>query len=253
MTIVMYDSIDLTQIPPAAEAVAGYVNGRWATYPDLATRWPHAARLSITVTASGDADCLDVESGDATLPQVYAWFKRQSVYRPVVYTQVSNVAGLVATMTANGIKRSGYRLWSAHYNNTAHICGPESCKYPGAVACDGTQWTPHADGKNLDQSDLLPDFFATKPTSTKNPVKDLKVTVRYTQLTVEWAGSVGASQYTVKVHENTADGGVAALVTTSKTSATIHHLKENTRYVITVWAQPDLSQISPASVTATTK
>jgi hypothetical protein len=250
MTIIMYDSIDPAQIPPAAEAVAGYVNGHWPTYPALVTRWPHAEHLSITVTSSAEADCLDVESGDASISQVYGWLRRQSVYRPVIYTQASNVAALAQTMTANGIKRGDYRLWSAHYNGTAHICAPDTCGYPGVIACDGTQWTSHSGGKNLDESELVPDFFAPEPASTKNPVRDLKVTARYTQIQVEWAASPGASQYVVKAH---AGNLIAVYATTSKTSTTLHPVKEKTTYTITVWAQPDLSGAAVASAEITTR
>jgi hypothetical protein len=56
-------------IPKTAEAVAGYVGGHWPTYNQLVKDFPHAHKLSIAVFASEDADCLDIEKGDATPDQ----------------------------------------------------------------------------------------------------------------------------------------------------------------------------------------
>jgi len=163
VTITLYDSIDVSQIPADVTAAAGYLSGRWPTYAALRQRFPHAHLLSIAVNASEDADVLDVESGDATPAQAIGWVKRQiarKVYRPVIYVQASTMPGLLSALSASGISRSSVRLWSAHYDGP-HICGPASCRYPGVPACDGTQWTPNALGRNLDESLLLDDFFAT--------------------------------------------------------------------------------------------
>jgi hypothetical protein len=163
MTMTMYDSIDITQIPADAQAAAGYVGGNWPTFAALAKWLPHAHLLSIAVNSGEDAQCLDDEPGDASNADVYTWFTRQlarGVWRPVLYTSVSNIDGLVATMTANGFSRGEYRLWSAHYTYQPHICGPATCRqtrYP----CDGTQFTDRSGGKNLDQSVLLDSFFGT--------------------------------------------------------------------------------------------
>src|SRR5690349_14515711 len=48
----MFDSIVLGNIPAAAPAVAGYVNGFWPTYKSVVARWPKAKHLSIAVTSS---------------------------------------------------------------------------------------------------------------------------------------------------------------------------------------------------------
>lgn len=165
MTITLYDSIDVSQIPSGATAVAGYLGGRWPTYTALRQRFPHGHLLSIAVNASEDADVLDVEKGDATPAQAVGWIKRQlarKAYRPVIYVQASTMPGLLSALSASGISRSSVRLWSAHYEGP-HICGPASCRYPGVPACDGTQWTPNALGRDLDESLLLDDFFATPP------------------------------------------------------------------------------------------
>lgn len=173
----MLDSISLPELEWAfanhrPDAMAGYVGGSWPTWAPLAhlyANYPSLHLLSIAVFASEDADCLDVETGDATIPQVYGWFTRQQArkaWKPCIYTQAGNLSSLLATMNANGFPRSSYRIWSAHYLNQAHICGPGSCGYPQA---DGTQWTNWAYGRNLDASLLSPGFFPAAPEPPPSP------------------------------------------------------------------------------------
>ena len=159
--LVMYDSITINQIPKTAQYVAGYVNGLWPTYPSLQKAFPHARLLSIAVNATANADCLDVETGDASIADVYDWLNRQfklGSKKPVIYIQASNVDKLMLTMNANGFKRSEYRLWSAHYSRGDHLCGPNTCTET-RTSVDGTQWSDNALGRNLDQSTLLSNFF----------------------------------------------------------------------------------------------
>lgn len=165
-TISMYDSIDIGQIPLSATAVAGYVSGRWPTAAKLAATFPHAQLLTIATSASHDAECLDIETGDATPADAAAWYERQKargITRPCLYASASVMQADVApVLVASGIKRASVRLWSAHYTFKAHICGPDSC---GALSidADGTQWTDEALGRNLDESLLAADFFSGRP------------------------------------------------------------------------------------------
>ena len=168
--IVMFDAVDVSQIPASAPAVAGYVDGRWATFARLPGMFPHAHRLSIAVTSANDADCLDIETGDATPADAAGWYQRQKAHgrtRPCLYASASVMqAGVVPAIEAAGIARSAVRLWSAHYTGSPHICGPSSC---GAmsISADGTQWTNQALGRDLDESLLAPDFFGSPgPPST---------------------------------------------------------------------------------------
>ena len=75
--IAMFDATDITQIPADAPAVAGYVDGKWGTYPRLAAAFPRALLLSIAVFAADDADCLDIETGDADPADAPGWTGRQ--------------------------------------------------------------------------------------------------------------------------------------------------------------------------------
>lgn len=165
--MILYDDTNLSLIPANAQAVAGYVNGRWPTYPQVVQRWPNAKHLSIDVTGASNADCLDVERGDATNAHAGDWVKRQlqrGVHKPVVYTSLSNVAALLSALAVSGVTRSQIRLWTAHYDYKEHLCSPQSCPGFGLMTtADATQWTNNALGRSLDQSLLAPNFFGPVP------------------------------------------------------------------------------------------
>lgn len=166
----MYDDTNVALIPADAEAVAGYVNGKYTTFPELVKRFPHAKHLSIAVSSHADADCLDVERGDATNDVAAGWVHRQiarGVKRPVIYTSVSNAAALLRALAAGGIERSSIRLWTAHYSFQEHLCGP-GCGF-GAVHADATQWSDKSHGRSLDQTICSASFFGAVPVPPKPP------------------------------------------------------------------------------------
>ena len=162
--ITMWDSVDISQIPADATAAAGYVDGRFANIAELRDRFPRAHILSIAVFAAHDADCLDIEQGDATPGQAAGWYARQrarGIARPCLYASAFVMDTEVwPALIKSGIARSAVRLWSAHYGAGSHICGPTSCKELG-IDADGTQFTDRALGRDLDQSLLAADFFGT--------------------------------------------------------------------------------------------
>lgn len=164
MALTMWDSIDVTQMPGGTGyCYAGYVNGSWPTYKTVVSRFPGHNVLSIAVNAGADADCLDVENGDASPAQAAGWFARQlarGVTRPCIYASAGIVGEIITLMGVAGIPRTNVRFWSAHYGSGQHICGPNVCGYPAA---DGTQWTSSALGRNLDQSMLVNNFFGVTP------------------------------------------------------------------------------------------
>ena len=148
VTGILYDSIDLSQIPPDAPAVAGYTSGFWPTAGQLAAKFPNAHHLTIAIAADHDADALDIEAGDATVAEAPAWVRRQQtrgVTRPCLYASASVINNVVWTIEAAGIPRSAVRLWAAHYGAGCHICGRDTCALT-ASTCDGTQWTSTALG-----------------------------------------------------------------------------------------------------------
>lgn len=165
MPITMFDNVNLSLLPPGAAAYAGYVDGRFKNFSQLQAKFPHAHLLSIAVFASDDADCLDVETGDATPSEAMVWVVRQferGVKRPVLYANASTMRVIISLMDAAGIPRSTLRLWSAHYTKHPHFCGPHTCgEIP--LDADGTQWTDVALGRSLDQSLMDDDFFGGGP------------------------------------------------------------------------------------------
>jgi hypothetical protein len=159
--VTMFDSVTVSQIPKDAQAVAGYVNGYWPTFPVLCKDFPHALKLSVAVNALHDADCLDVESGDATQDEAPAWVRRQirrGIRRPVVYCSTSVAPSVLADLSKHGIGRSQIRLWTAHYTGHPHVC-TSVCGNGFRDRADATQYTDKALGKNLDASLCNPDFF----------------------------------------------------------------------------------------------
>jgi hypothetical protein len=176
VTLRMYDSIYVANLPAGAEYLAGYVDGNWPTFAAVKARFPKAAVLSVAVFASSDAEACDCEKGDLTAGQVPGWVKRQAARgekRPCVYSSVANFPAVLDELRAAGIKRAQVRLWAAHYGTGPHICGPTSCKYfPGMPTFDGTQWTdqaPGAHGSRIDASLLQDDFFTGGSVSATGP------------------------------------------------------------------------------------
>jgi hypothetical protein len=159
MTLQMFDSVTPGNLPPGADAYAGYADGRFANLTALRARFPGKRILEIAVFASTDAEAADCETGDMTPFQVPGWVKRQQargVHRPVVYASISVMPSVLAALGGAGIARSEVRLWSAHYGAGKHIC----------TGMDGTQWTDTAAGTGsslVDESLLLPDFFQEAP------------------------------------------------------------------------------------------
>jgi len=84
--------------------------------------------------------------------------------------------------------------------------------------------------------------------TAKNPVKGLRAEPRFTQIDVHWSPLDNATQYLVKAHLGSR---VAQQVKVNGTFATLHDLKRNTSYRITVWGEPGTG--TNASVTARTK
>jgi hypothetical protein len=159
---VMFDSVTLSEVPRNAPAVAGYTTGLYPTYPDVVKDFPKAHHLSIAISAVVKARCLDIETGDATPYQAPAWLERElgdkPAAKPVGYASVSAWPEIKRLIDRVGIARHQYLIWTAHYTNHPHVCGPHTC---GELPFDAdmTQWTSAALGKNLDESRLNATVF----------------------------------------------------------------------------------------------
>lgn len=169
----MFDDIQPNLAPAGADAYAGYVDGRWPDYDGMLATHPGAKYLAIDAVGTQHADCLDVEKGDSTPDHAPGWVKdwqRLNTPLPVIYMDASSMTDVVTAMTLAGYPRSSYLLWSAHYTDYSHICGPTTCGFPQA---NGTQWTDHGGiyDESLMGDEFWPAVIITPPDLTKdNPM-----------------------------------------------------------------------------------
>lgn len=172
MTLVMADSVTVADLPPGLDFYAGYISGRYANATQVQARFPHATVLTIATSAVHDADCLDVEQGDAVPGDAPAWVRRQQargITRPVVYSGQASMPAVLAALGRAGIDRDAVRVWTAHYTYKPHICSPTACGAQGFTA-DGTQWADDKLGLgHYDSSLLAAGFFGAPPAPIPAP------------------------------------------------------------------------------------
>lgn len=152
----MFDAVTLSNIPPNPPAVAAYKDGLYANVDEARKRFPHARIVPIAVFASHVGEALDIETGDATPTQAPAWVKRQKargVKRPIVYANLSTMPAVLKALSAQGIKRSDVRVWTAHYTGHSHLCGKEC---GAGFTADATQWSTNS---RYDESLCSPRFW----------------------------------------------------------------------------------------------
>jgi hypothetical protein len=160
----MSDLLMLDTITPSAlyglkfDGVAGYVGGSWPDFSVLHQMFPALAKanriISIAVSATEEAEFLDCESGDATIGQVPGWVSAalaRGVWRPGVYANSSTWdSGLRTDLEKYGGR---VRRWVADW-----------VYHPGLIpGYDAQQWAPSYEGRNVDPSTVLDDFFAPTP------------------------------------------------------------------------------------------
>ena len=139
----MYDGIDPSTVPAGANVYAGYVNGNWPTYQAFVAQHPAAQHVSISVFSAGNAQVLDVESGDAAAVDVPAWLNRQRAlgqHRPTVYCSRVGAPGYGWQDVINACRSAGVALpdfWIADYTG-----GPHALSLDGINAV-AVQWTDH--------------------------------------------------------------------------------------------------------------
>lgn len=152
-SVYMADNVVVSYLPDGFSAYGGYYNGPYANMTALKRRFPKALLVDIAVRMPfGTARCADAEPGtlSSTLAgneaAVLAFLKGyKGSAKPIVYTMGSWAQSLVAYLTAHGVSRTTYILWTAHYNGL-HICGPHSCGILVSTEADGTQYaTGHND------------------------------------------------------------------------------------------------------------
>lgn len=148
MTRTMYDGVSslaagIHKDFPAAEVVAGYVNGHYAWDANDWAYFPNAQHVLISVDYTADVgDVIDCENGDATPAQAASWVKLRragGMYQPVVYTSLSNVA---AVRDATGSLKLGtdYSIWVADWTGDPHQITESD-----GIKISATQWESTSD------------------------------------------------------------------------------------------------------------
>lgn len=218
MTLGMLDAADSRLLLPGWAAYASYVDGGIGDQPNSArvrAAFPSAHHLSIALNADHDADCLDVEPHAASPADVQRWVTRQhvrSTVRPCVYASVALMREEIIPLIAPGaLVGWNPRLWTAHYGQGKHICGPRTCGELPTDA-DGTQWTSTflGNGGEIDASLLADDFFgpAGPPSAwVFGAVRGLTAVAGHTSVLLSWSAPgtpepAGVHHYQVTVrHE----------------------------------------------------
>lgn len=134
----MYDSTDVAAIPAAARMVAGYIDGRYVTVPQLLARFPNAQVVRITVTGIAGAHVADVENGDLTPEQGAAWAAAEvrAHRKPSIYCNASTWPAVRAALAQQLAGGSVY-FWIADYDNDPTIpAGAIAKQYSTNVAAN---------------------------------------------------------------------------------------------------------------------
>lgn len=143
----------------------GYRNGSYTTMPEVLRVFP--GRLYVSV----GRDAIDIEPGLASPgdgPGFVRGARPPHTSKPLVYCSAGDLRSVIADLSAAGISRSAYDLWSAHWIGK-HICGPSTCGYP---QCDATQYASN----NSFDSDIFYSYcFGPPPPPPANPVLPLSL------------------------------------------------------------------------------
>jgi hypothetical protein len=125
----LFDSTDVAAIPRDAKQVAGYVDGRYPTYPEVVRRFPTADHLSITVAGSIVADCADVEDGAMTPGEAAIWVGRKLHLgtQPRIYTSLDNWTTVIDALAHAGVRGNVVWWWIAHWTGHAHEINGAQC------------------------------------------------------------------------------------------------------------------------------
>ena len=110
-----------TTDPEEAQLLAGYIDGNWPSFRDLANTHPNQRHVSITVTGNLSATVADQERGDLTPQSAARWAKGEhSVGRVgTIYTDLSNFDACKEAVRAEGLDPDSITdvmWWLAHWD-----------------------------------------------------------------------------------------------------------------------------------------
>lgn len=153
------DAVTPSNLPRGLDFYWGYGNGRYADFLEIMHEMQPTTVEEVEVWLNNAGNILDCERGDAAatdIGQYIQWRLAAGIWRPGGYgSAMDYIPAMRNTLDRLGISRPSYRLISAHYTNTPHICGPTTCGI--RIDVDDTQWTDH---NNLwDEHLALPSFL----------------------------------------------------------------------------------------------
>ena len=127
----MYDSTRARDIPPSADLVAGYVDGRYAWSAADWARWPVSKHVAITISAwHHNAIVLDVEPGDATPEQCNGWLTAIPAATGWIPTLYGNRPALDRARHLAELVKLEVDYWLADWTGTPHLpIGFSACQY----------------------------------------------------------------------------------------------------------------------------
>lgn len=172
----MQDAVYTPALSPGFGGYCGYQDGSWPNASYILSHFPDAYHLFYT-TGLGPAEGIDVEPGNAGWNDGFAavpgWVKSRiaaGVQRPVIYLSASYASEMILLLAGNGLPRSTYRLFAAHWTGEPHICSSQDIPSGFAWQADATQHTGNVGGilYGYDLSLCADDFFA--PTVAPTPI-----------------------------------------------------------------------------------
>lgn len=171
MTATMYDSTNAADIPIDAAAVAGYVNGEFAWSPEDWARFTAASKLGIDVKNAGAGGALDIEKGDADIPDAPSWVANRhaaGIGRPWLYIDRENWQALHDELIASAGRPVGgleWGYWVADWTGEPH-----ELELPDGTKADAVQYAdPATSGGHFDLTAIygpLPAVGAPAPEPT---------------------------------------------------------------------------------------
>lgn len=167
MTRTLFDSTTVSDIPPRAKMVAGYIDGNYKTVDALRRRFPDATVVTITVLGTPGAHVCDTEPGNIGIKGAVRWAKNEvdAGRKPTIYCMASVWPSVKRAVSAAGIKGQ-VSYWIADYDGDPTI--PR-----GAVAKQYAN--PPLTGGHYDVSSVAADWPGVdpdpKPPVVKPPAK----------------------------------------------------------------------------------
>lgn len=126
----MYDSVNTLSLPPTAELILAYIDGKYNNYAAVKAKFPNATVIPTTTNAIGslNAKVYDCEQGDGDAADAADWalHKIALEQRPTIYCSRVGQQGygwpwVQQELTALNIPLSSVDFGIADYTGTTHL------------------------------------------------------------------------------------------------------------------------------------